>query len=318
MIMFVDEAFISVQGGKGGAGAVTYFPGLKTGPSGGNGGNGGNVYVQGDKNLADLYKYASTTRYTAPDGKAGDNFNLHGHKGEDLILKVPVGTLLTDSESDFVVEVNDTESLQLLVKGGRGGRGNAHFMSATQQSTKRSLPARDGQKRHLRLVLRLIADFGLIGLPNAGKSSLLIELTSAKVKTAMYPFTTLEPNLGVFGDKILADIPGLIEGAAHGKGLGIKFLKHVEKVPVLLHCIGSDAENLTEIYQTIIKEMGEYNEELLQKPQIILLTKSDLITPQQLKEKVKELQTMQKKVIPVSIYNPEQFSALQDFLRQYP
>lgn len=317
MSMFVDESFISVQGGRGGAGAVTYFPGLKTGPSGGNGGNGGNVYVQGDKNLADLYKFASTTRYTAQDGKAGDNFNLHGHKGEDLILKVPVGTLLTDSESDFVIEVNDTESVQLLAKGGRGGRGNAHFMSATQQSTKRSLPPRDGQKRHLRLVLRLIADFGLIGLPNAGKSSLLNELTSANVKTAMYPFTTLEPNLGVFGNTVLADIPGLIEGAAHGKGLGIKFLKHVEKVPVLLHCIASDAENLVEIYQTIVKEMGEYNEELLQKPQIILLTKTDLISPQELQDKLKQLQKLQPTVLPVSIYNPQQFAALQDFLRHY-
>lgn len=317
MSMFVDEAFISVQGGKGGEGAVTYFPGIKTGPSGGDGGNGGNIYVQGDKNLADLYKYASTTRYIAPNGKAGGNYNLHGHKGDDIILKVPVGTLIRDSEVDFEVEVNDAETQHLLAKGGRGGRGNAHFVTATEQSTRRSLPARDGQKRHLRLVLRLIADFGFIGLPNAGKSSLLNELTSAKVKTAMYPFTTLEPNLGVFEDKVLADIPGLIEGAASGKGLGIKFLKHVEKVPVLLHCIAADNEDLIAIYNTIMKEMEQYNEKLLKKPQILLLTKTDLVSEAVAADKLAQLQKLQPTVLPVSIYNPHQFADLQKFLRGF-
>lgn len=316
--MFVDEAFISVQGGKGGKGAVTYFPGLKTGPSGGNGGHGGSVYIQGDKNLADLYKYVSQTKYVAENGKPGDNYTLHGHKGKDLILKVPVGTLVKDSQSDFEIEVNDEDTLHLLAKGGRAGLGNAHFVSATQQSTQRSLPPRDGQKRHLRLVLRLIADFGLIGLPNAGKSSLLNELTSAKVKTAMYPFTTLEPNLGVFQDSVIADIPGLIEGAAHGKGLGIKFLKHVEKVPILLHCIAADSADVTHTYTTIIKEMEKYNEKLLQKPQVILLTKSDLIGEEEMQTKIAQLKNLQDTVMPVSIYNPTQFAALQKFLRQYP
>lgn len=317
ILMFVDEATISVQGGKGGKGAITYYPGVKTGPSGGDGGNGGAVYVQGDKNLADLYKYVSSTKFVAPNGQPGGNYDLFGHKGDDLVLKVPVGTLLTDANSDFSVEVKDTETLHLLAKGGRGGRGNAHFVTATEQSTTRSLPPRDGEKRHLRLILRLIADFGLIGLPNAGKSSLLNELTSAKVKTAMYPFTTLEPNLGVFIDKVIADIPGLIEGAAHGKGLGIKFLKHVEKVPVLLHCIAADAEDVTQVYTTIMNEMGRYNAELLTKPQVILLTKTDLIDEREVQKKIHELKRLQDTVIPVSIYNPTQFVALQDFLRTY-
>ncbi len=315
--MFVDEAFISVQGGKGGAGAVTYYPGVKTGPSGGDGGNGGGVYVKGSKNIADLYKFVKSTKYIAANGQPGGNYDLFGHKGDDLILIVPVGTLIKDSDSDFSVEVDDTETLHLLAKGGRGGRGNAHFVTATEQSTTRSLPPRDGQKRHLRLVLRLIADFGLIGLPNAGKSSLLNELTSAKVKTAMYPFTTLEPNLGVFKDKVIADIPGLIEGAAHGKGLGIKFLKHVEKVPILLHCIAADTDDITATYNTIMKEMGNYNQELLQKPQIILLTKTDLIDEKEMILKSKILKKLQKTVLPVSIFNPEQFSKLQEFLTQF-
>ncbi len=313
--MFIDEVTISVKGGKGGSGAVTYYPGIKTGPSGGDGGNGGAVYVQGDRNLIDLHKFVTRTVFTAGDGKKGDNYNLHGHKGEDLILRVPVGTLITDTDSDFSVEVDDVETTHLLVKGGRGGRGNAHFVTATEQSTTRSLPARDGQKRHMRMVLRLIADFGLIGLPNAGKSSLLNELTAARVKTAMYPFTTLEPNLGVFENRVIADIPGLIEGAALGKGLGIRFLKHVEKVPILLHCIASDAEDVSTTYKTILKEIGQYKNELLSKPQIILLTKTDLIDEATCKQKMKELLVFQKKVIPVSIYHPEQFAALQDLLR---
>ncbi|CAN5185467.1 GTPase ObgE [soil metagenome] len=315
--MFIDEATISVKGGNGGNGTVAFFPGLKNGPSGGDGGNGGSVYVRGDKNLADLHRFTGATKYAAQNGSHGENFNRHGHRGEDLILRVPTGTLIKDIEQDFEIEVNDTETVQLLVRGGTGGRGNAHFATATEQSPRYAKPGREGQKRHLRLVQRLIADFGLIGLPNAGKSSLLNELTSAKVKTALYPFTTLEPNLGVFDEFVIADIPGLIEGAAHGKGLGIKFLKHVEKVPVLLHCIASDAENPVEIYNTIMNEMGKYNESLLKKPQVIILTKTDLIEEKDLKTKIRKMQKLQKTVIPVSIFNPIQFAVLQKMLRDY-
>ena len=313
--MFVDEATISIKAGKGGDGIAKFFPGYKTGPSGGDGGVGASVFIKGSRNVGDLHKYVTQTKFIAPNGDDGENFKMEGKNGEDLILLVPVGTLVIDTETESKIEINDTETQYMLARGGKGGRGNAHYATATRYSPQHFQTGREGQKKSLRLILRLIADFGLIGLPNAGKSSLLNELTAAKVKTANYPFTTLEPNLGVFAERVIADIPGLIEGAAQGKGLGIKFLKHVEKVPILLHCIAADSPDIHQDYETIMDEMKKYNEELIQKPQAILLTKTDLVTETEIKEKMKVLKKLQKKVLPVSIYNPEQFTQLQKYLR---
>ncbi len=313
--MFIDEVIIKVKGGSGGNGAVAFFP-MKKGPSGGPGGNGGSVLVKGDRQMADLHKYMGAKTYKAEDGQPGQSFRKNGRDGEDVILTVPVGTLLKDIETGFEIEINDDERIYLLARGGQGGRGNTSFATSTHQVPREFEQGEPGQSRSFRTVLRLIADFGLVGLPNAGKSSLLNELTSAKVKTAMYAFTTLEPNLGVFENKVIADIPGLIEGASKGKGLGFKFLKHVEKVPVILHCIAANSENIKRDYETVQYELASYNPGLAAKEQIILLTKTDLVDEKKQKELIHTLKSYQKEVIPVSIYNPEQFESLQSFLRR--
>lgn len=312
--MFVDEAQIIVKGGNGGDGTVSFFPGAKTGPSGGKGGKGGDVYVVGERNMVDLYKYISVKKYKASDGKRGENFQKEGASGENIILKVPIGTVITDIETNDTFELLEPEKPYILAHGGKGGRGNMSFATSTNRSPKNFGEGEKGIQKQYRLVLKLIANFGLIGLPNAGKSSLLNELTAAKVKTAMYPFTTLEPNLGVFDKYIIADIPGLIEGASKGKGLGIKFLKHIEKVQVLIHCIACDSKNSIEEYETVIKEMSEYNEELLSKKKVILVTKSDLVDKTNLENTIKKLKKYNVPILAISIYNPEQFDDLKKFL----
>ncbi len=312
--MFVDEAQITVKAGKGGDGNVSFFPGVKTGPSGGRGGRGGSIYVVGEQNMVDLYKFISKPKYKALDGKRGENFEKEGAGAEDILLKVPIGTIFTNTDSNVTFEILDSTTHYLLAQGGIGGRGNSSFATSTYQSPRHAESGHEGEHKQFKLVLKLIADFGLIGLPNAGKSSLLNELTAAQVKTAMYPFTTLEPNLGVFENYIIADIPGLIEGASKGKGLGIKFLKHIEKVEVLLHCIASDSKDIIADYETVIKEMSEYNGDLLSKKQVILITKSDLADKETLKKQISLLKKYTKKILPVSIYNPEEFEELKKLL----
>lgn len=312
--MFIDEAYIQVEGGTGGAGRASFYPGFKTGPSGGDGGKGGNVYVLAKKNLADLHKFVENRKYRAHDGQVGANFKRTGATGEDITVHVPVGTLFIDQETKESFEINDTENPVLLAKGGYGGKGNAKFATSTNRSPKNAQPGKPGQERRFKLVLKLIAYYGLIGLPNAGKSSLLNELTAANVKTAMYPFTTLEPNLGVFNNHVVADIPGLIEGASEGKGLGFKFLKHVEKVEVLVHCLASDSADILKDYKTVMNELEQYNTDLASKKQIILLTKTDLIAESQQKELIAKLKKLNKNVLPVSIYNIEQFDSLKKAL----
>ncbi len=313
--MFIDEAFIQVEGGTGGTGRAAFFPGVRTGPSGGDGGRGGDVFVEAHPNMIDLYKYSTVAKYRAGDGVVGANFKRTGAHGTDLTIKVPKGTLFIDQETKESFEINSEEPV-LLVSGGYGGKGNAKFATPTNRSPKNAQPGKPGQIRRFKLVLKLIANYGLIGLPNAGKSSLLNELTAAQVRTAPYPFTTLEPNLGAFNDKIIADIPGLIEGASSGKGLGIKFLKHIEKVEVLIHCIASDSEDILKDYKTVIAEIGKYNKELLKKKQIILLTKTDLIDEKKQQQLEKKFKKYNPEVYLVSIYNPEQFNNLKELLKK--
>ena len=314
--MFVDDIEIDIQAGDGGSGAVAFFPNKK-GPCGGNGGDGGNVYIQGDHNMADLHIYAGAKVWKAESGGRGMSFNKFGKAGEDVTIRVPIGASITDTETQEAFEITSIEKI-LIARGGRAGRGNKAFATSTHQVPREFEKGTLGEVKKLHVIQRLIADVGLIGLPNAGKSSLLNELTAAQAKTAMYAFTTLEPNLGVINKKVIADIPGLIEGASQGKGLGIKFLKHIEKVGMIVHCISAASEDVLKVYKIVIKELEEYNPELLNKEQIILLTKTDLVDEKQTKKLIKKLSTTGKKVYPVSIYNPDQFMKVKQLLHPSP
>lgn len=312
--MFIDEAEIVVKGGHGGPGKIAFFP-MKSGPCGGNGGKGGNVYAVVNPNMTDLRKYKERSAYEAEDGEQGGSNRKIGANGKDLYLNVPVNTTVIDLDSSDEVELRKEGEEVLLAQGGEGGLGNDAFKTSTYQTPRKAEPGEEGQGRRLKLILKLIADYGLIGLPNAGKSSLLNELTSANVKTANYPFTTLEPNLGVIDGKVLADIPGLIEGASEGKGLGIKFLKHIEKVKLLLHCISVESEDVEKDYKTVTEELGNYNQEILNKQTIILLTKIDLVTKEEVKKKLKQLKKLDKEVLPISIHDWDSLEELKKNLK---
>lgn len=311
--MFIDEVEITITAGKGGNGKVSFYP-LKRGPDGGDGGNGGNVYVTLNPQLSNLNKYWEKREYKAGDGQMGGSYRRQGADGEDLVLGFPPGTTLIDTKSARELAIVSEKQRTLVATGGAGGRGNNAFKSATHQVPHEFEPGAHGEEKRFRVIMRLIADYGLIGLPNAGKSSLLNELTAAQVRTAPYPFTTLEPNLGACDGKILADIPGLIEGASTGKGLGIKFLKHIEKVKMLLHCVAADSTDVLADYETVMKELAEYNPGLVEKKQILLLTKHDLVSEDEKKKKLKLLKKKNPNVIPVSIHDLDSLNELKKVL----
>lgn len=311
--MFVDEAVITVKGGHGGPGKVAFFP-MKSGPSGGDGGNGGNVYAVVNTNVSNLRPFIERTSYKAKNGESGGANRMLGKNGSDLFLKVPKGTTIIDLDTSEEVELNEENTQVFLCAGGAGGLGNDAFKSSTNQTPKRAEPGEEGQERRIKLILKLIADYGLIGLPNAGKSSLLNELTAANVKTAAYPFTTLEPNLGVYNGKVIADIPGLIEGASSGKGLGIKFLKHIEKVKLLLTCVSVESEDVEKDYLIVKEELGRYNKALLDKDEVVLLTKIDLVPPKEIEKKIKKLKKLNHKVLPASIHDFDSLEQLKKIL----
>jgi len=311
--MFIDEAKIMVKGGHGGAGRVAFFRNRK-GPSGGNGGPGGDVYVVASGNLTQLATFISKIKYIGENGGPGGPNQRTGKYGDDLFIKVPIGTTLIDIVTKGEITVNEKNPKYLLCRGGIGGLGNSSFKSPTNRVPQHAEPGKEGQERNFQLILRLIANFGLIGLPNAGKSSLLNKLTSANVRTANYPFTTLEPNLGVYNGKVIADVPGLIEGASTGKGLGIKFLKHIEKVDMIFHCISVESLDVTTEYNTVINELKTYNLKLPEKKSIILLTKVDLIDKSEVNKKLKELEKFNKDVLAVSIFNEVSLNKLKEIL----
>lgn len=306
--MLIDEIDMVVKAGHGGEGSVS-FVGRAGGPDGGNGGRGGDIWVEATSDLYSLGKFVSHPKQQAENGKPGEERNRSGLNGADLFLIVPIGTFITDQEG-IEIELSELNKKILLAKGGLGGKGNAFFKSPRNTTPRYAQPGRRGEEKKLNLKLKLIADFGLIGLPNAGKSSILNELTNATAKIGAYPFTTLEPNLGMLNNKVLADIPGLIEGASIGKGLGHKFLKHIEKVKLLLHCISSESEDPISDYNIIQKELKEYNPLLLEKQEIILLTKSDLLDKKDLEKKLKILAKTKKQIIPVSIHNWDSLQSL--------
>lgn len=280
--MLIDDVEITVTAGHGGPGKASFFK-KGRGPDGGNGGKGGDVYFEATSDLMALNVYSGKKNFTAQSGEPGGSNKKAGHNASDMILKAPIGTEIIDLDSKEIFTLTQSNQRILICRGGIGGLGNADRANARMTTPKYAQHGIPGQQRRLHLILKLIADFGLIGLPNAGKSSLLNELTNANAKVASYQFTTLEPNLGVCQGRVIADIPGLIEGASAGKGLGIKFLQHIEKIPVLLHCIASDSDDPKRDYKIIREELKKYNPELLNKKEIILRTKADICKPTKLK-----------------------------------
>lgn len=323
--MFVDEAEIILTAGHGGAGRVSFLPGAKAGPDGGSGGRGGDIYLKTTSDLTALRPFAVRRTIKGEDGEMGGKNQKNGHDGDNLEVILPMGSVLTEIDTGEVVELTRDLETVLICKGGIGGRGNYELRSSRNTTPERAQAGRPGVEKHFKIHLKLIADFGLIGLPNAGKSSLLNELTKANVKTAEYPFTTLEPNLGaIYFDKeprtnnpsrVMADIPGLIEGASQGRGLGIKFLKHIEKVTTILHCVAADSPDVLSDYQTVWKELDSYAEVFKTRQEIILLTKSDLVSPKELTKRIKELKKLKKQIVPVSIHDWDSLESLKSLLR---
>jgi GTP-binding protein len=299
--MLVDSIKVEVRGGKGGAGCVSFrrekfIP--RGGPDGGNGGWGGSVYVIGENNPYLLKKFRECPLIKAEPGKPGGTNKKYGANAPDTIIKVPFGTRITRLVDGAVLEILDKKKKYLLAKGAIGGRGNYEFKSATNQTPRFAEPGRIGEILNYQFDLMLIADVGLIGLPNAGKSTLLNALTDADAKVAPYPFTTLEPNLGPLGDYIIADIPGLIEGASTGKGLGFQFLRHVERTRLLVHCLSVENPDPQKTYQGIRKELDSYSEKLSALPELVIFTKIDLLEEKELKK----FQTKFKKLFPKSLF----------------
>lgn len=293
--MFIDVAKIELKAGKGGDGSVAfrrekYEP--SGGPAGGDGGDGGSIIIVADKDIKTLMDYSYKSIYKAENGGDGRNKKQFGKKGEDLILKVPVGTLIKDYDTDTVIyDVKHDKEEFVICKGGRGGKGNVHFKSSIRQAPRFAEPGAKGEEKTIKLELKLLADVGLIGLPNVGKSTLLSIMSNARPKIANYHFTTLEPNLGVckVGEKsfVLADIPGLIEGASEGLGLGHDFLKHIERTKILVHVLdisGSEGRNPIEDFELINSELASYNIKLNDKKMLVVLNKTDLGAEDNIKE----------------------------------
>ncbi|HLZ45263.1 MAG TPA: GTPase ObgE [Gemmatimonadales bacterium] len=285
--MFIDRAVVQVVAGTGGSGASSFrrekfVP--KGGPDGGDGGVGGSIYVTADPNLTTLLDYRYHTRWVAERGQHGKGKNMTGKSAEDVYLPVPPGTEVRDADTGEILgELLAPQQTLLVAKGGRGGRGNQHFATPTHQSPREWEPGEQGEQRRLELVLKLIADVGLLGEPNAGKSTLLSVISAARPKIADYPFTTLEPHLGVVGlsdhrSFVVADIPGIIEGAHEGKGLGLRFLQHVERTRILAVLIPVDSPDPQATYDLLRKEAASYSKELASKPHVVVVTKSDLRT----------------------------------------
>lgn len=316
--MFTDEVKIKISAGKGGDGVVAFDKiKMSLGPTGGRGGNGGSVYFSGTTNLTALNKFKHKREYWAGDGKNGRGDRGDGHSGKDLTLIVPVGSVIHNLDTKKDINMVELEKPILLAKGGNGGRGNFYFRSSTNTTPKEAEKGATGESFELRIELRLIADIGLVGLPNAGKSSLLNELTKADVKVANYPFTTLEPNLGTFGNIIVADIPGLIEGASGGRGLGVKFLRHIQRTRVLAHCLSLESQDLKNDYLTIRKELESYDPELSKKKEIVILTKSDLASEKELAKKKKEIEKFNKNILTCSIHDLESLEKLKKELTEF-
>lgn len=316
---FIDELTLHFKAGRGGNGVVRWRheKGIERGgPWGGNGGKGGDVYAVAVRDIGILAAYKNTKLFEAESGAEGGRALKQGVSGADLEIKLPVGARVKNLDNGFVYELMEEGQRTLLLKGGRGGLGNDHFKSSTNTNPFEWTPGEPGEEADFSIELLLIVDLGLVGLPNAGKSSLLNALTAAKSKVGSFPFTTLEPNLGSFYGLILADIPGLIEGAAEGKGLGHRFLRHIERTKALLHCVSVENEDPAASYQVVRRELGLYNETIVKKPEVVLLTKADLVGEEELERKLAALRRLNPEVLPVSAIDDRLLAKVGEYLSQ--
>ncbi|MCH1432176.1 MAG: GTPase ObgE [Flavobacteriaceae bacterium] len=322
---FVDYVKLFASSGNGGKGSIHLHREkfiTKGGPDGGDGGRGGHVIIKANKHLWTLYTFKFKKHFSAGHGGDGSKNRSSGAQGEDCIVEVPLGTVVRDSETNTVLfEITEEHQEEILLEGGLGGRGNWHFKSSTRQTPRYAQPGREGTTLQITLELKVLADVGLVGFPNAGKSTLLAALTSAKPKIADYEFTTLKPNLGIveyrdYRSFVMADIPGIIEGAAEGKGLGHYFLRHIERNSILLFVIPADVKDVKEAFEVLYNELKKYNPELLDKEYMVVLSKADLLDEELKKEYAEEMNSLFKEIphLIISSVTQYQLTELKDVL----
>ena len=327
---FIDEMKIEASAGRGGDGVVRwrqekFVP--KGGPSGGDGGRGGNFYVIAVRDVHILSKYKAKKSFSAGRGVDGGNKNLHGANGEDFYLELPIGSIITNLDTDEIWQLSEVGQKYMLLRGGYGGFGNEHFKSSTNTTPKESREGAEGEIGNFKIELELFADIGFIGLPNAGKTSLLNSLTNAEGRVGDYAFTTLDPNLGDFYGYIIADIPGIIEGAAEGKGLGVKFLRHIKRTKMLAHLVSFEnlskgTTGMMKAYKEIRKELEKYDKKLglggdglAAKKEIIVLTKTDVMEDSKIvAKKIKEFEKINKNVFVISLFDDKMVKKFRDAL----
>lgn len=315
--MLIDDVTIKIAAGHGGKGAVAFDKNkMAIGPAGGGGGKGGSIIFEGVPDIGALRHFRFRKVVEAENGMEGRGQFRDGHDGLDMMLKVPVGTVIHNLTTGAHSEVTKINEKLLIAQGGKGGKGNFLFRGPKDTSPSRFQPGLPGDAFDVRLELKLIADVGLVGLPNAGKSSLINELTKAESRVGNYPFTTLEPSLGAYYELIIADIPGLIEGASEGKGLGVKFLRHVERTQTIFHLVSSDSKSVAKDYKIIRNELGEYNPEILNKKEYLFLTKSDLVSPVNLKKQLTALKKLNKNAIAISIHDSDSLEKVKKILNK--
>lgn len=314
---FIDELKIYAEAGHGGNGVVRWRheKGKEfSGASGGNGGTGGDVYFKGVRDIGLLSSYMHVKEFKAGRADDGQKDSKNGKNGNDLIIDIPIGSIITNVRTGKVYRIDNVDQQVCVLQGGRGGLGNEYFKASTNTSPTESTPGKEGETGEFYIELELVADAGFVGLPNAGKSSLLNELTNAKSKVASYQFTTLEPALGNMEGFILADIPGLIEGASTGKGLGHKFLRHIRRTKLILHCISFENENAMDVYKTIRNELETFDPVLAEKEEIIILTKTDVVDEKAVAKRMKEFKKLKKPVFAVTILDDASVKELKDNL----
>jgi GTP-binding protein len=318
--MFVDEITIRARAGKGGDGVALWLheKGKEfSGPAGGNGGRGGDVYVVAVRDLGLLLQYRTVKEFAAENGQSGMNRSMTGKGGEDLDIPLPLGSIVKNLKTNKVIRLETEGERVLILEGGRGGLGNEHFKASTNTRPKEFTLGKEGEEAEFYIELELVVDAGFIGLPNAGKSSLLNAVTNARSKVGAFQFTTLEPSLGDFHGFILADIPGLIEGAAEGKGLGHKFLRHIKRTKFLIHAVSTENEDVLSAYDTVRKEITKYGGGVEEKKEIVILTKTDLATSEEVAQKIKDLKKRNPEVYTVSVIDDASLKEFQKVLSSF-